>query len=125
MPMETLIRSLLLPELSLIFVRPIRLKRILEVHVEKQPLVEYCPKCATASTSTYDHRTVRVKDEPLRGFQVRLMLRKRRLWCRPCRRPFTEPVSEVIKGRRHTERYAVTCLGSLDQRKLQTCLSSL
>ena len=103
--METLIRTLLLPELSLQRVSPMRRTRLLEVHVEKQPLPEFCPRCATGSKSTYDHRVVRVKDEPVRGYQVRLVIRKRRLWCGPCGRPFTEPVPGILKGRRHTERY--------------------
>jgi transposase len=105
MPIDTLIRSFLLPELSLTEVRPIPGKRTLEVHVSKQPLTEYCPRCAAPSNSAYDHRAVRVKDEPFRTFQVRLVVRKRRLWCRPCRKPFTEPVAGMVKGRRHTERY--------------------
>ena len=78
MPEDTLIRSLLLPELSLIEARPIWRKRTLELHVLKQPMVEYCPHCASASRSAYDHRSVRLKDEPLRGFQIRLVIRKRR-----------------------------------------------
>jgi transposase len=110
MPIATLIRSFLLPELSLTEVRPIPGKRTLEIHVQKQPLTEYCPRCATASSSTYDQRSVRVKDEPFRTFQVRLVVNKRRLWCRPCRKPFTEPVGGITKGRRHTERYGRTVL---------------
>jgi transposase len=115
MPMETLIRSLLLPELSLIEVRPRRLKRILEVHVAKQPMREHCPKCAAASETTYDHRTVRVKDEPLRGFQIRLVIRKRRLWCKYCEKPFTEPIPGIVKGKRHTERYGRAVLRSCER----------
>ena len=105
MPSQRLIRSVLLPELSLVRVLPVPRARLLEIHVEKEPVTEYCPRCARGSRSAYDHRVVRVKDEPLRGFQVRLVIRKRRLWCATCRKPFTEPTPGVLKGKRHTERY--------------------
>lgn len=105
MPDESLIRTLLLPELSLLRFRPIPNGKVIEVEVEKLRNEEYCPRCATRSDAGYDHRRVRLKDEPLRGFQIRLVVTKRRLWCKPCRRPFTEPLPGVRKGARHTERY--------------------
>src|SRR5262249_5314485 len=49
--------------------------------------------------------TVKLKDEPFRTFRVWLMVVKRRLWCKPCGKPFTEPLPWVRKGFRHTERY--------------------
>jgi transposase len=67
--------------------------------------MEVCPRCATASTSVYDHRVVTVRDAPLRDMGVRLVVRKRRFSCRPCGRPFTEPVPGIRKGYRTTERY--------------------
>ena len=36
---------------------------------------------------------------------MRLIVRKRRFSCRPCGRPFTEPVPGILKGYRSTERY--------------------
>jgi transposase len=71
----------------------------------KEPKTEYCPKCATPSNSGYDVRRVVVKDAPIRGQGVMLYIRKRRLWCNPCQKPFTEPVPGIRKGKRHTERY--------------------
>jgi transposase len=41
----------------------------------------------------------------MRGLGVRLVVRKRRFSCRPCGRPFTEPVPGIRKGYRTTERY--------------------
>ena len=64
----------------------------------------------TPSRAGYDRRSVVLKDEALRGYQVRLTVRKRRLWCAPCARPFTEPVPGVRKGFRHTERYGRAAL---------------
>jgi transposase len=95
--------------------RSIRATRRIVVHVQKVPVPEYCPRCATRSNSAYDHRSVRLKDAPLRGYQVRLVIRKRRLWCRPCAKPFTEPVPGVKKGRRHTERYGRALLRACER----------
>lgn len=74
----------------------------------KDPKTEYCPRCAHPSNSSYDSRRVAVKDAPIRGHSVTLYIRKRRLWCRPCAKPFTEPVPGIRKGKQHTERYATT-----------------
>ena len=105
MPDQSLIRTLLLPELSLVSFKRGRDNRAIEVVAAKRPKVEYCPKCATASTSTYDHRKVRFKDEPFRTMRVWLTVIKRRLWCKLCGKPFTEPLDWARKGFRHTERY--------------------
>jgi len=101
---QVLTNFFLLPEL--------KLTRVVQEHrfgaryeCMKEVQVEYCPKCATPSESTYDHRSVRVKDAPIRGSGVTLVIRKRRLWCAPCRKPFTEPVPGISKGKRHTERF--------------------
>lgn len=109
MPADTLSRFILLPEL--------KLERVTQEHkfagryeCSKRPQTEYCPRCASASVSTYDHRTVRIKDAPIRGAGVYLVIRKRRLWCKVCLKPFTEPVPGIRKGKRHTERYARSIL---------------
>ena len=115
MPEASLIRTLLLPELSFVSFRRIRDSRVIEVVARKDPKVEYCPRCATASTSTYDRRRVRLKDEPFRTFQVWLVVEKRRLWCKPCGRPFTEPLPWVRKGYRHTERYGRAVMGACER----------
>lgn len=72
---------------------------------EKVSDLEVCPRCATPSHAVYDHRFVRVRDEPLRGDAVTLKILKRRFICRPCGRPFTEPVPGVLPGRRTTQRF--------------------
>src|SRR5258708_40258912 len=105
MPEMSLIRGLLLPELSFGRSYSNFPARTTMVEVKKDPKEEFCPKCATRSVSGYDRRRVRVKDAQLRGYQVRLIVSKRRLWCKPCRKPFTEPVPGIRKGARHTERY--------------------
>lgn len=104
MPLESLSHFILLPELKL---TGCYTRRSLQIYkAEKQEgLVEYCPKCATPSKSVYDRRLVRVKDAPLRGKHVILHILKRRLWCKPCKKPFTEPVSGISKGKRTTARF--------------------
>ena len=105
MPDQSLIRTLLLPELSLVSFKRGRDNRAIEVVAAKRPKVEYCPHCAMPSTSTYDRRKVRLKDEPFRTLRLWLTVIKRRLWCKPCGKPFTEPLPWARKGFRHTERY--------------------
>lgn len=105
MPLERLSRFVLLPELKFTgFVKESKNSGRLECH--KIAHLEYCPRCAQPSQSTYDHRTVRLKDAPLRGRITWLVIRKRRLWCKACQKPFTESVAGVRKGKRHTERFA-------------------
>ena len=105
MPEENLVRRVLLPELKLIRCHWIPGTRTTHLEVEKSSQVEVCPKCATPSKAVYDRRVAVVRDEPIRGKLVRLYIRKRRFGCRPCRRPFTEPVPGIRKGSRSTERY--------------------
>jgi transposase len=105
MPETMLLRRLLLPELK--FVRSWRRPgtKTVGVEAEKVSEMEVCPRCATKSSSVYDHRDVTVRDAPLRDMGVRLVVRKRRFSCRPCGRPFTEPVPGIRKGYKTTERY--------------------
>ncbi len=71
----------------------------------KTSAMEVCPRCATPSTAVYDRRVVRLKDAPLRGNSVDLRVTKRRFSCKPCGKPFTEPIPGVSKGHRTTQRY--------------------
>jgi transposase len=105
MPDSSLIRTLLLPELSLITFRRIPDTRVVEVVAAKRTEIEICPRCATPSSTGYDRRRVRVRDAPFRSLQVWLLIDKRRLWCKPCKKPFTEPLPGIRKGFRHTERF--------------------
>ena len=115
MPEESLIRTLLLPELSLAAFRRIPNTRSIEVLARRERREEYCPRCATQSTSGYDRRRVVLKDAPFRDQRVTLVVEKRRLWCRPCGKPFTEPLLGVRKGFRHTERYGRAVLSACER----------
>lgn len=105
MPKDILAAHQLLPELK--FLKQRRSPRGgVDLFCEKTSVFEVCPKCATRSWSVYDHRWVTVVDEPMRRGEVRLRIRKRRFQCGTCRRPFTEPVNGIGKGKRTTERFA-------------------
>jgi transposase len=104
-PDPSLIRRILLPELQFVDARWLPGGARTHVFVEKTSEFEVCPKCAMPSRSVYDHREVVVKDSPLRSKHVLLHIRKRRLWCKQCQKPFTEPVPGIRKGARTTERY--------------------
>lgn len=103
MPQERLARFNLLPELKFISVFEGRNEAVFEA--EKTSAFEVCPKCAKPAYSVYDHRWVKVKDEPIRRRNVVLKIRKRRFWCTGCKKPFTEPVKGIGKGQRTTARF--------------------
>jgi transposase len=115
MPDDILIRRLLLPELAYDRAWFIPWTATTNVGVHKNSELEVCPRCATPSQSVYDHRTVVVKDAPVRGKHFVLHIRKRRFSCKPCRRPFTEPVPGVMKGRRTTQRYRRSVLWACEK----------
>ena len=92
MPQNIITNFILLPELKLI--KTERLRKFQNLyHCSKDKKPEVCPRCATLAQTTYDHRYVVVEDAPIRGFGVRLRIKKRRMWCKTCKRPFTEPMT--------------------------------
>jgi transposase len=128
---EGFIRYLLLPELRLLDTRKSAAGGT-EFFVEKTSVMEVCPRCATPSESTYDHRWVRLKDDPLRNGEAILWVHKRRFSCKPCGRPFTEPVDGVRKGYRTTQRYRSRLLWACENfsdlkavRRVYRCSSGL
>src|SRR3989344_7881804 len=74
-------------------------------HCVKVSQGEVCPRCASFCNTTYDRRQVKLKDTPIRGTSVELWVQKRRLWCKRCKKPFTEPVAGVMPRRRTTQRF--------------------
>lgn len=71
----------------------------------KKSSFEICPRCANPSRTIYDHRKVKVHDAPVRGSDMWLEITKRRFYCKTCKKPFTEPVQGIRKGKRTTERF--------------------
>jgi transposase len=101
---ERLARFVLLPELKLTSWKKDKIASNI-VQAKKISKFEVCPKCATPSSSVYDHRIVSLRDAPVRGTGVKLRIKKRRFYCKTCRKPFTEPIHGVGKGHRTTQRY--------------------
>ena len=99
-----LARFVLLPELRLTAWKQSSLSES-TVQARKHSLTEVCPKCATASSSVYDSRIVKLRDAPIRGRGVVLRIKKRRFFCKPCKKPFTEPIEGVGKRKRTTHRF--------------------
>lgn len=103
MSYETITNSLLLPDLKVID-HTFTTRAYSFYHCEKSSEMEVCPKCATPSKSVYDRRWVLIKDAPVRDKTIYLRINKRRFWCAPCRKPFTEPVEGITKGHKTTQR---------------------
>ena len=98
-------KSLFLPELK--FIKQLRTSRHKECAFEllKCSPFEVCPKCATKTSTIYDHVYVHIRDVPLRGKQVLNKIKKRRFRCPNCKAIFREPVAGIKKGFRTTERF--------------------
>lgn len=84
--------------------------------LKKRAAFEICPRCAEKSSAIYDHRVVRLRDEPLRKASgVVLVVRKRRYYCKTCRKPFTEPIAGVMPRQRTTQRFKRTLLWATER----------
>lgn len=105
MPQSSLVRRILLPELELTNSWFFSGHDHTHLEVRKTSKMEVCPRCATPSTVIYDHRVAKVRDAPIRDRQVMLHIHKRRFNCKPCGKPFTEPVPGIRKRARFTERF--------------------
>lgn len=104
MPWLRLSHQLLLPELEMIDVRS-GSRTWAHYCVQSTAKEALCPRCPTLSRSIYDRRLVTVKDAPVRDQIVFLKIVKRRFWCAPCQKPFTEYLPGIKKGSRTTERF--------------------
>lgn len=108
MPRSQAIQLLSFQEVKILSVR--FYKKAVILKAEKISKSEVCPKCATLSSTGYDHRNVLIRDEPIGNRRVKIDLRKRRFWCKGCQKPFTEPVVGIRKGDRTSERFKKSVL---------------
>lgn len=109
MPESILAQRVLLPELKLEHFYRHKLHCFL--HVVRESEMEVCPRCATPSKVGYDKRQVRVKDSPLRNTAVTLVITKRRFFCKPCEKPFTEYIPGIKKGAVPVNDIVLMCCG--------------
>src|SRR4051794_872562 len=98
-----LARFVLPDDLKLIAIHRCTTHYVWEVEKVRQSF-EVCPRCAQPSSTLAGRCVVTVKDEPIRGERLHLQIHKHRYFCKPCRKPFTEPVSIVWPRRRTTQR---------------------
>jgi transposase len=67
-----------------------------------------CPKCQTPCSKGYDWRWCTVRDVSLTQTDlpyVKLRIKKKRLYCKSCRKPFLPELPGIKKRRRTTERF--------------------
>jgi transposase len=112
MPTTNLAQRLLLPELE--FQQWTSGEGTLLLRAKKRSAFEVCPHCAACCYRVYDRRTIRVKDEPIRGESCCLEIEKRRFRC-SCGKVFTESVDGIRKKARTTERYRAACVWAAEQ----------
>ena len=75
------------------------------LHCVKKPMQEYCPHCASGDYWVHQYKEVTVRDEPIRGKNIILKIKKRRLRCKQCKKTFCEPIPGVMQRARFTERF--------------------
>jgi transposase len=109
MPWKNLSRAILGTELKLLNTRSYRDGYLWEIE-KTRGAFEACPRCAACSNSRYGKSYILVRQENLWGKPLWLKIKKHRYYCRPCRRPFTEPVPGVMPRMRTTQRYRKSIL---------------
>lgn len=109
-----------------------RLKGELQVRCRAKSKSCVCPRCAQLSSSRYDSRVIRVRDEPLRKANVHLLIAKRRFYCKTCRKPFMESIDGIWPRHRTTQRLRRTLLWACQKfrslkevREVYRCSNSL
>lgn len=76
--------------------------------VEKRVPGSPCLRCGSVRTIKAGRCTATVREEPLRGVALWLRIHKHRLYCKDCKKTFTEPVEGVWPRRRSTQRFRYT-----------------
>jgi transposase len=64
-----------------------------------------CFRCASKCETIYDRRKVRIRDDKIRNFHVRLIILKKRYLCPSCKKPRTESIDGVLPKCRTTQRF--------------------
>lgn len=103
-PGEFLTQFLSLPNLKIVQVFRSFGSRYFELEVVSESTEAVHERCGSLCTRIYDHRQSRVRDVPIRDHKVTLKIRKRRFYCKVCRRPFTELLRGVFSRSRITDR---------------------
>jgi len=73
--------------------------------VEKLPEEVACQRCGSVNTVKAGRCQTTVRDESVRTQILWLKIHKHRIYCKDCKKTFTEPVPGVWPGRRSTQRF--------------------
>jgi transposase len=103
-PNQGIIVPLDLPEFEILS-QCIGADESIEVQVRARKESQACPRCGEESAKVHDTRKRVKRDVTLRGYQVYLIVHKRRFRCTTCRKPFTEKESACGRYKRTTERF--------------------
>jgi transposase len=103
-PNQGIIVPLDLPEFEIVS-QCMRADESIEVQVRARKESAVCPRCEQESAKIHDSRKRVKRDIQLRGYQVDLIVHKRRFRCVTCRRPFTEVDHACGRYQRTTERF--------------------
>ena len=104
MPSKDFSHQLQLPELKITGHKKTS-KNFYQFDLLKTSPFDVCPNCATPSKTVYDHVWIKPRDTLIRDKKIVLHIKKRRFYCKSCKRPFTEPVQGIKKGFRTTDRF--------------------
>lgn len=74
------------------------------IYLEQQRKLHTCPLCATPTDTVHDYRVQTVRDIPMLGKSVVLIVRKRRYACPSCGKRFVEASSLFTRYQRMTNR---------------------
>jgi transposase len=103
-PNQGIIVPLDLPEFEIVS-QCMRADESIEVQVRARKESQACPRCGQESAKVHDSRKRMKRDIQLRGYQVSLIVHKRRFRCATCGKPFTETDSACGRYKRTTERF--------------------
>jgi transposase len=103
-PESVVTNSVLFSHLELLYAG--KKGRFFSIYEVKHKLIgAVCLRCGNFSLSGYDKRLITVQDAPIRGKTVVLKIHKRRYYCRPCKRVFSESIEGIMPRRRTTQRF--------------------
>ena len=100
----TLTQDLLGSELKFLSSRIYKSGHLWDVEKRRNSF-EVCPKCASSSKVRCGKITVIVREESIRQTAIWFRVHKHRYFCKPCKKPFTEPTPGVWPRRRTTQRF--------------------
>ena len=91
----------------------------LYLHCTPTSAVAVCPHCHTASGQIHQAHRRTIRDLPWGPWTCYLHLTRRRFWCAPCARPFTEALTALAPWARTTRRLAAAVVAAVPSTTIQ------